>query len=182
MYRAPELSSQYASYLESHERKSASESPSFYGLAVDVWSVGMLFSELLLCACGRRGEHLLQGFLFRPRSHSSNYSGSRQKSADEERQRMNYVLEQVGLEKLKITLNCCASSPPDDFPVAIDLLNQMLQKEWQGEGARICAGKALEHKFFSRDASAAVTTSHDPGEEKCFKHVRKLLRQIERVR
>jgi serine/threonine protein kinase len=182
MYRAPELMSQHIDYLESQERKSASELPSFYGLAIDMWSVGMVFSELLLCACGKQGQHLFQGVKFRPSTRSS----PRHKLADEERQRMNYILEQIGLEKLTKSHACIASPPPDDLATAIDLLSQLLQKDWQGDSARICAGKALEHEFFSRDSSeqfsAAAARERIAGEKKRFKDVGSSLRQIEHVR
>jgi hypothetical protein len=145
----------------------------------------MVFSELLLCACGRQGQHLFHGFKFHP---DSMRSSPRHKLADEERQRMNYILEQIGLEKLTKSHACIASAPPDDddLAAAIDLLSKLLQEEWQGESARICAGKALEHEFFSRGSSeqfsAAAARERIAGEKKRFKDVGSSLRQIERVR
>ncbi len=137
----------------------------------------MVFSELLLCACGRKG-HLDEGFRMRPLDSSLS---TRQKQAAAEKQRLEYILSQIGLENLQKFHSPSLTAPPlHDLPVALALLDQMLQQEWQGDGARITASKALAHAFFGEDASVAASRVGD--EEQRLDGVRRDLQRLVRVR
>ena len=136
-----------------------------------------MFSELLLCACGRKG-HLDEGFRMRPLDSSLS---TRQKQAAAEMQRLEYILSQIGLENLQKFHSPSPTAPPlHDLPVALALLDQMLQQEWQGDGARITASKALAHAFFGEDASVAASRVGD--EEQRFDGVRRDLQRLVRAR
>jgi serine/threonine protein kinase len=169
--------SQYIAYLESRDQKWSGDCTSFYGQPVDIWSVGMVFSELLLRACGGQLSHLYAKFQL---SHIDPKQSERQQLAAKENQRLNFILQEIGLENLKNTITTLPGTPPPhDLPVAVELLDRMLRRDWQGENARISAKEALAHGFFG---SAASEQAVPLGDEKIrFKEVQVQLQRLQKV-
>ena len=169
--------SQYITYLDSHDQKWPADCTSFYGQPVDIWSVGMVFSELLLRACGGKVPHLFAKLQMIPNDPKLS---QRQLLAAKNRLQLNFILQQIGLENLKKTVTTPPGSPPlPDLPVAVELLDRMLHSDWQGDNARISAKDALAHCFFGSAASEHAVPS---SEEKIrFKEVQTELQLLQKV-
>lgn len=139
----------------------------------------MVFSELLLCACGKQAQyhHLESGFQMRALDSSLS---PRQKLAAAEKQRLDFILSRIGVENLQRFHSPPPSAPPlHDLPIALALLDQMLQKEWQRDGARVSARDALAHAFFGGDVSVAAAQGGD--EEQRLEGVRRDLQLLVRA-
>jgi serine/threonine protein kinase len=170
--------SQYIAYLDSHDQKWSADCTSFYGQPVDIWSVGMVFSELLLRACGGQLPHLYAKFQL---SQIDPKLSERRQFAEEQRQRLNFILQEIGLQNLKNTVTTLPGAPPlHDLPVAVELLDRMLHRDWQGENARISAKDALSHSFFGSTASEQAVPLSD--EKIRFKEVQVELQRLQKVR
>ncbi len=135
----------------------------------------MVFSELLLRACGAKLPHLFAKLQMIPNDPKLS---QRQLVAARNRLQLNFILQQIGLENLKKTVTTLPCSPPlPDLPAAVELLDRMLHSDWQGENARISAKDALAHRFFG-SAEHAVPSS----EEKIrFKEVQVELQRLQKV-
>ena len=149
-----------------------------YGCAVDMWSVGMVFSELLHCACGRL-SHLYDEYRLDAESEESS---ERKSLKFREEKRRAYIEGQIGLVKLNRRYSHPPPSQPlADLPVALDLLDRILRIEWQGEGARLSARDALAHPFFAAKAEELVRQGCVE-EQRRFAGVRTRLQQLHEVR
>ncbi len=138
----------------------------------------MVFSELLLRACRGQISHLYAKFQL---SHIDPKLSARQLEAAEQRQRLHFILQQIGLENLKNTVTTLPGNPPPhDLPVAVELLDRMLRCDWQGENARISAKDALAHSFFGSTAGEQVLPFSD--EKIRFKEVQVELQRLQTVR
>jgi serine/threonine protein kinase len=103
----------------------------------------------------------------------------RRQFAEEQRQRLNFILQEIDL--LKNTVTTLPGAPPlHDLPVAVELLDRMLRRDWQGENARISAKDALSHSFFGSAASEQAVPLSD--EKKRFKEVQVELQRLQKVR
>jgi hypothetical protein len=173
-----------------------------------MWSVGLVFSELLLRACGRMGNlytNSLSSIYFCNTLWLSSslsdvynilgrYDGSgklfpraeeslpRKQQASWQQKRLDFISQQIGPDKLKRMY--CQTSPTQplaDLPVALDLLDRILRLQWQGEGARLSARDALAHDFFGGNSCATVRQCSKE-EKSRFAVVRKRLQQLYKVR
>ncbi len=121
-YRAPEIEHKLQ---ELHQSKChAQECSTLYGQPVDIWSVGLVFSELLSCACGansRGARHLF----------ASNTQRTSDEAVDGKNMlhfiESNYKPDRHGFIDRHYKNMAAVASLPD----ALDLLEQMLRIDWQ---------------------------------------------------
>ena len=137
----------------------------------------MVFSELLLRACGGQLPHLYAKFQL---SQIGPTLSERQQFAEEQKQRLKFILQEIGLQNLKNTVTTPPGAPPlHDLPVAVELLDRMLRRDWQGENALISAKDALSHSFFGSAASEQAVPLSD--EKIRFKEVQVELQRLQKV-
>jgi serine/threonine protein kinase len=123
-YRAPEIERQLQELHQSRP-KHEHEWHTHYGQPVDIWSVGVVFGELLSCACGvnDRNRHLFASKLPQTKDEEANgknmlhFIDSEYK--DNSRKIIDRHYEGPGM------LRCAGATD------ALDLLEQMLRVDWQ---------------------------------------------------
>ena len=91
----------------------------------------MVFSDLLLCACDKKHDHLYSN----QKTNAVNPLLSQRKTeAAVEQEKLDHILSQIGLENLQkfhapIAPSAAAAERLADLPVAVKLLDLMLRSD-----------------------------------------------------